>query len=526
MSTIPLPALAVQPPAQQPGPLEQFGQLQRLHTLLGQQQLQQQQIQAGQQENQIRQQQLKDQQATTQALKDWDGQNYQSLTKKVIDAGGSGNAALAIQQHGLTVKKTVSDIAAQDAKTGESNLQTFIGKHKAIGDALEGIENVPDKDLHGAAVNIINELSSGGVFDQIGKPGSGAPVAQQMLQKVISIQDPKALRDQIDMLAKASMGAKAAAEQQQAEATLAHTQGEEQRAQQLFPSQLASSQAGAKIAAVTAQNAPAQQAATLASTRATTAKSIAETEKTRAETANLGDQPIFAVDPATNERVMTTRPEAKAKGYTNPVAVKEGDVSKETDARAMINDVQLNKSRYQVAMQRVYSEPMTNAQKTALVALTPEKLGVDFGSLFKLELPDVMQKVSNASAFSVLSPAQKQAVIGYYSTLASVPAAQKALTNIGRSNKEMMDLELRTIPTPLMDGGTFNAMLDRFQGNIEQTARKTVRMPGMPSTDDIRSLYEGGQRQQRQPAVNFNMPRPFQAQQGLVPLSTLLGVTQ
>ena len=102
----------------------------------------------------------------------------------------------------------------------------------------------------------------------------------------------------------------------------------------------------------------------------------------------------------------------------------------------MINDVQLNKSRYLAAMQRVYSEPMTNAQKTALVALTPEKLGVDFGSLFKLEMPDVMQKVANASSFSVLSPAQKQAVVGYYSTLASVPAAQKALTNIGRSNKK------------------------------------------------------------------------------------------
>jgi hypothetical protein len=202
--------------------------------------------------------------------------------------------------------------------------------------------------------------------------------------------------------------------------------------------------------------------------------------------------------------VITTRPEAKAKGYTNPVAVKEGDVSKETDARAMINDVQLNKSRYLAAMQQVYNQPMTGKQMTALTALTPEKLGVDFGSIFKLELPDVMQKVANASAFSVLSPSQKQAVIGYYSTLASVPAAQKALTNIGRSNKEMMDLELRTIPTPIMDSGSFNVMLDRFQGNIEQTSRKTVRMPGMPSTSDIRNLYEGDQ---QLPAVNFNMPQ-------------------
>jgi hypothetical protein len=70
----------------------------------------------------------------------------------------------------------------------------------------------------------------------------------------------------------------------------------------------------------------------------------------------------------------------------------------------------------------------------------------------------------------------------------------------------MMDLELRTIPTPIMDAGSFNAMLDRFQGNIDQTSRKTVRMPGMPSTSDIRNVYEG---LQQQPTVNFNIPQPM-----------------
>ena len=225
--------------------------------------------------------------------------------------------------------------------------------------------------------------------------------------------------------------------------------------------------------------------------RSTIAKNNVELQKLKLETSNLQQQPIFAVDPRANERVLTTRPEAEANGYTNPVSVKEGDISKETDARAMINDVQLNKSRYLSAMNKVYSEPMTTAQKTALTALTPEHLGLDFGKFFSLNMPDVMQKVANASAFSELSPAQKSAVIGYYSTLASVPAAQKALTNIGKANKEMMDLELRTIPTPIMDKGSFSAMLDRFQGNIDQTAHKTVRMPGMPSTADIRAQYEG-----------------------------------
>jgi len=87
----------------------------------------------------------------------------------------------------------------------------------------------------------------------------------------------------------------------------------------------------------------------------------------------------------------------------------------------------------------------------------------------------------------------------------SAPAAQKALTNIGRTNKEMIGLELRTIPTPIVDAGTFDAMLARFRGNIDKTLHKTVRIPGMPSTSEIRSLYEPGQRQTNRPTANANL---------------------
>jgi len=234
--------------------------------------------------------------------------------------------------------------------------------------------------------------------------------------------------------------------------------------------------------------------------RANIAKSYAETAKTKVETANLGEQPIFAYDPSTNTRVQTTRPEAKAKGYTNPVSVNEGAIAKERDASAMTNAVQLNSSRYGTAMHQLYQQPITHSQMTALVALTPEKLGIDIGHGFGISLPDVIQKVANATAFSALSKPQKEAVLGYYTTLASVPAAQKALSGIGRSNKEMLDLELRTIPTPLMDKETFDVGMDRFQGNIDQTAAKNVRIPGMPTTQDVRLQNEpefAAQQQQR-----------------------------
>lgn len=207
MSSIPLPALSIKQPE---SPLSNLSDL--LHAKAQQQGLQtgQLQQQALQQEIAQRDQQAKDLQATTAAARNWDGKDYDALSKSILKNGGSANAAMSIQQHGLTIKKTVSDIAATDATTGSKNLETFIGKHKAIGDALEGIEKVPDDQLHQAAAAKINELAQGGILDQA--------TGQQLLQGVQSIQDPKALRDQIDIFAKSSMGAKAAAEQEKSTA--------------------------------------------------------------------------------------------------------------------------------------------------------------------------------------------------------------------------------------------------------------------------------------------------------------------
>lgn len=207
MASIPLVATTIKQPE---SPLSNLSEL--LHAKAQQQGLQtgQLQQQALQQEIAQRDQQAKDLQATTAAARNWDGKDYDALSKSILKNGGSANAAMSIQQHGLTIKKTVSDIASADATTGSKNLETFIGKHKAVGDSLQEIEKVPDDQLHQAAIAKINELTQGGILE----PAAG----QQLLQGVQSIQDPKALRDQIDLFAKASMGAKATAEQEKSTA--------------------------------------------------------------------------------------------------------------------------------------------------------------------------------------------------------------------------------------------------------------------------------------------------------------------
>lgn len=194
---IPLPALGVRD-YQPESPTDQIGKLVQLRSALNQQQMQQGQLQ-------LQQQQIKDQQAMTAAMKTWDGKDYDSLSKSVLQNGGSANAATQIQQHGLTIKKTVSDIAKQDAETGSKNLETFTGKQKAIGDAISGLSDVPDEQLHQAVIGKINDLVQGGVLDQ--------QHAQGMVQQVGQIQDPTQLRNQLQILAKTSAGAQYAAEQ-------------------------------------------------------------------------------------------------------------------------------------------------------------------------------------------------------------------------------------------------------------------------------------------------------------------------
>jgi len=164
MGSIPLPALDIHPPQQQ-DPLAGLEKLQQLKSLMNQQQIQQQTIASGQQDQQIKAQQIKDQQATTAAMKSWDGKDYDVLAKSVLANGGSATAADAVAQHGLTIKKTISDIAAQDAATGSKNLETFIGKQKAIGDTLEGLKDLPDEQLHQGVIDGINKLAAANMFD-------------------------------------------------------------------------------------------------------------------------------------------------------------------------------------------------------------------------------------------------------------------------------------------------------------------------------------------------------------------------
>jgi len=199
---IPLVALNSQPWQAPRTPLEEASRAAQL-------QQQQQQVQAGQQEMQMREQQMKDQAAQTKAMLGWDGKNYDDLAKSVLENGGSGQAAQAVQQHGLKLKETAAQIAAHDAETGSKHVDTIVKQHDLALGALQAAEQVPDEQLPAHLLDTVNTLASQGTLDP--------PLIIKGKQLAQSGLPPDQLRQQLKLFEKNLQGSKTQFEQAQAE---------------------------------------------------------------------------------------------------------------------------------------------------------------------------------------------------------------------------------------------------------------------------------------------------------------------
>lgn len=197
MSSIALPALGIHP-VQSEDPLAAYGKVASLQGMLQQRQSQTLQLQQ-------QQQALKDQQATTAAMKSWDGKSYDDLSQSVLKNGGSANAALTIAQHGQQIKKTASDIAKDDAETGKTNLATTIEKNNQVLGAIDAAKGVPDDQLGQHLTQTAQNLVQQGLLDP-----QHAQAVQQLAQ-----QPPQQMRGALDVLEKSLMGQKEQFEQAQ-----------------------------------------------------------------------------------------------------------------------------------------------------------------------------------------------------------------------------------------------------------------------------------------------------------------------
>lgn len=220
-----LPALDVKTP-QQPDLLQQFSQLQALkgnqqamqqRAALAplQQEAAQQNVQTGQLDIQQKQQQLKNQQALTQAYQTWDGRSYEDLAHLALKAGATGDAIQAIQQHGLALRKTASDIAESDAKTGSDNATTLGKQLDQAAGALQGVLSAPTEQQGQALIATAQQLA------QQKRPDGTPLLDAQHLQMAeqLAQQGPQAIATQVPIFAKSLTALSAQLDAAQKQAT-------------------------------------------------------------------------------------------------------------------------------------------------------------------------------------------------------------------------------------------------------------------------------------------------------------------
>lgn len=195
MGTIPLPALSVRPPEQP----DVAGGLQRIlamKSVLGQQQLlpgqlqqQQQQIQSTGLENQQRQQSLTDQQATTAAMKAWDGKDMNELPGLVLKNGASATAVFGMKNNILDYQTKLSALT-------KDQLANEKVKNDYFAQAIDNVKGLPPEQQPQAFEAAKADAIQKGHLDPQQAQG-------------LAYQGP----DQLDLLEKSLMGHSTATEQ-------------------------------------------------------------------------------------------------------------------------------------------------------------------------------------------------------------------------------------------------------------------------------------------------------------------------
>src|SRR6267142_1098176 len=132
---------------QQPSLLSQYAQAQQIQNAKTQQQLTQTEVQQ-------RQLQLQDTQATTAAMKEWDGKNPDDLPPLVLKHGGSSTAVFGL-------KNQILDWKTKAAMLSKEQLDNLDKTNEIIAGHLESVKGADDKQA--AYSNAVQDLQKNGL---------------------------------------------------------------------------------------------------------------------------------------------------------------------------------------------------------------------------------------------------------------------------------------------------------------------------------------------------------------------------
>jgi hypothetical protein len=487
---IQIPALPDYTIKQQPAPdlLKMYGEMATLRQMNQLQPLdiqeRQQRVQAQTQENQLRQIQLQDQNGLHQAM---------------IDSGGDPDklrTAMADPKYGISPNgqfgtvKMLNEYKQSQIALDQATRKDNIDSDSAIADRYQKIALLP-KDQQPSAVNdlkgdtdFLKGLTPRGRQEitnfQYGGPDSVTMMAHSHLTR-------QALDEQAD---KEAAAAKSQAQANQANANTAKITGEQDPNSPMFDPSAAYLAKRAAAGDPEAKSILAQQAQQAGAKAGAEAKAKLPYEM-QLKQEELAQNPVFAVNPKTGQRELTTVADAKANGYTNPTKVTQSDIEKESQLTSQVNDMQLNQSRYRAALNAMGD--LSAADRTAITHILSDPSmnnlllqGAGFPAVVSMA-----EQSGKGRDWNALSPDKQDALIGYLRMKNTGLLAQKVLTGMGRASKEALDIELANMPSPIEGATVGNKKLDAWQQNIDQMASRTVKLPWMEGSQDVRARIEG-----------------------------------
>ena len=185
-------AIQVQPPAPQPGPLDNYGKTLTLQSLLQGQQLQKAQIQGAQQQNQIQAQQISDQQAFTKSMQAWDGKSLDDLPGLILKNGGSAQAVFGLRDKLIAQKTELTKLDTDALANNATKNDLLLGK-------LQSVTAGPDNGLGQRLMGAAQDAVQSGLLD---------PQHMQQIQQLAQNPDPQALRGALSVYEKTLQGQK------------------------------------------------------------------------------------------------------------------------------------------------------------------------------------------------------------------------------------------------------------------------------------------------------------------------------
>ena len=476
MGNIPLAALAIKSP-EQPDPLQGLQRILAIKSVLGQQKMQDIQTQQAEQGQ-------RDQQATTQALRDWDGKNPNDLPHLILQNGGSSNAVLNAQSKLIDMRQKAATFDETTLKNQQTQADQYRGRILSIVNAPEGqkqslwaaevakerqagtqlgpdiTDQYPGDDV---ATTYANHFALGST---LAKEAIDAKQANARQTSANAAAGELTLNQQKFAVSPEELARRAAAGDQQAQATLA------QQTKQ------AGSVAGAQAAAKFPWEA-------------------------RLEQMRQQGDPVFAYDPKNKQTVQVSRSEAQQAGYTNIVKVGQPEIDKAKTSAMQLGDATMNIAAYKIASQKM-DELSGSDIATVSRVLGDDKFKAHF---LGMELPvDWANELYRTKGWTDMPESAKDAVVNY---IAARPAAISLLRAINpgvRLTESQIATELKNIPDPTTPSDIRERQFARLDRNIDQASKTLVRIPGVDLPSDIRDRLQE-QATQTQTATANNAAR-------------------